>query len=92
MATGADAKLGVQSPQNGRGLLVTFTIDNESPPGAWEKEMKRAPWAFGQPQKLSIETAIARIRLAGLGREADVLAAAILDAKASCAKTGEPHT
>jgi hypothetical protein len=71
---------------------VSFTIDNESPPGAWGKEMKRAPWAFGQPQKLSIETAIARIRLAGLGREADVLAAAILDAKASSEKTGESRT
>jgi hypothetical protein len=56
---------------------VNFVIDDESEPGAWKRELEKAPWAYGQPQELTVEKALARLRYSGLGREADVLEAAI---------------
>lgn len=52
-------------------------VDNDSPPGSWKEEMERAPWAFGQPRKISYTDALAYMRLRGLGNEADVIAAEI---------------
>ena len=54
-----------------------MAIDNDSPPGSWKEEMERAPWAFGQPRKISYTDALAYMRLRGLGNEADVIAAEI---------------
>lgn len=47
-------------------------IDDESPPGAWAKEMERMPWRFSQQVK--VDQALAEIRKAGLILEANVLA------------------
>ena len=49
------------------------TIDNESEPGAWKREMEKAPWAYGQNQAVKIEAAISNIRTVGLWREADAV-------------------
>ena len=49
-----------------------MTIDNVSPPGAWQSEMERMPWKYSQGVK--VEQALAAIRQAGLHFEAGVLA------------------
>jgi len=49
------------------------TIDDESPPGAWDTEMKAAPWGYGQTQNKKVEDALASMRLRGLWQEASVL-------------------
>ena len=49
------------------------TIDNVSPPGAWEQELKAAPWGFGQAQSTQVQQALVTIRLKGLNVEAAVL-------------------
>ena len=49
------------------------TVDNESEPGAWKREMEKAPWAYGQNQTVKIEAAISNIRTVGLWREADAV-------------------
>ncbi len=51
-----------------------MTIDNESPPGAWANELKAAPWGYGQQRNLTIEQALANIRMRGLWHEAAILA------------------
>ena len=56
---------------------MTIDIDRDSPPGSWKTEMERAPWAFGQPRKISYTDAISLVRLRGMGQEADVIAAEI---------------
>ena len=50
-----------------------MTVDDKSPPGAWENEMKAAPWAYGQSQAKNVETALNNIRKAGLWEEARIL-------------------
>jgi hypothetical protein len=57
-------------------------IDNESPPGAWEQELQRAPWAYGQHRSPNLEEALWIIRKHGLGVEADVIVAEIAKLKA----------
>ena len=54
-----------------------MAVDDESSPGAWANELRAAPWAFGQPRKISYTDALAYMRLRGLGNEADVIAAEI---------------
>ena len=49
------------------------TIDNESEPGAWQREMDKLPWGYGQNQAVKIEAAISNIRTVGLWREADAI-------------------
>lgn len=50
-------------------------IDNQSEPGAWQREMNRLPWAFGQtPREPDIAEIITKMRAHGLDREADVIA------------------
>lgn len=46
------------------------TIDNESEPGAWKRELERHPWGYGQAQTIKLEAAISNIRTVGLWREA----------------------
>lgn len=54
-----------------------MATDNESPPGAWDNELKAAPWGYGQRKKPDVEEALWNIRKAGLLVEANVLAAEI---------------
>ena len=78
MAKGAAAECAMQS---GRGLLVI--IDNESEPGSWEREMRRAPWAFGQRREPDLAEILVKMRAHGLDREADVIARYLLETKAA---------
>ena len=48
-------------------------IDDISEPGAWAKEMKAAPWGYGQNQATQVRKALAEIRSKSLWIEADVL-------------------
>jgi hypothetical protein len=48
-------------------------IDNMSEPGSWDKELKAAPWAYGQTQYQKFRNALAEIRAKGLWMEAAVL-------------------
>lgn len=48
------------------------SIDDESPPGSWKKEIERMPWKFTQDQK--VHWALAELRIRGLWTEASVLA------------------
>ena len=47
-----------------------MTIDNESEPGSWKREMERMPWGYGQSQTMKLETALANLRARGLYSEA----------------------
>ena len=49
------------------------TIDNESEPGAWKRELEQHPWGYGQSQTIKLEAAIANIRTVGLWREANTV-------------------
>jgi hypothetical protein len=49
------------------------TIDNESEPGAWQRELEKHPWGYGQSQTIKLEAAIANIRTVGLWREANTV-------------------
>ena len=48
-------------------------IDNISEPGSWDKELKAAPWGYGQAQSQRVRNALAEIRARGLWNEAAVL-------------------
>lgn len=69
MAARSSAKLALQSR---RELLVI--IDDQSPPGAWKREMEKAPWAFGQKREPTVVEILTKMRAHGLDREADVIA------------------
>jgi len=56
-------------------------IDNLSEPGAWARELAKAPWAYGQSQQRKVEDAIVKVREAGLWEEAAVLQQEILTLK-----------
>jgi len=49
------------------------TIDNESEPGAWQRELEKHPWGYGQSQTIKLEAAVANIRTVGLWREANTV-------------------
>ena len=51
------------------------TVDTESPPGAWDKELKAAPWAYGQYRPPTIDEVLWLMRKHGLTKEADIVAA-----------------
>lgn len=53
-------------------------IDNMSEPGSWEKELKAAPWGYGQSQSQKLRNVLAEIRAKGLWIEASVLEQEIL--------------
>jgi len=50
-----------------------MAVDNESPPGAWEKELSRLPWGYGQEKPQTVEDVIVRLRRAGFDHEANIL-------------------
>jgi hypothetical protein len=49
------------------------TIDNESEPGSWQRELEKHPWGYGQSQTIKLEAAVANIRTVGLWREANTV-------------------
>jgi len=49
-------------------------IDNESEPGAWKREMEKAPWAYGQKREPDLLEILTRMRAHGLDVEADIIA------------------
>ena len=49
-------------------------IDNESEPGAWKREMEKAPWAYGQKREPDMLEILTRMRAHGLDVEADIIA------------------
>lgn len=53
-------------------------VDDESPPGAWQDEMKAAPWGYGQSQQKQVDQALNNIRRAGLSDEATVISLEIV--------------
>jgi hypothetical protein len=57
-------------------------VDNESEPGAWERELQRAPWAYGQQKKPTLNEVLWTLRKLGLSVEADIIAAEIVKLKA----------
>ena len=50
-------------------------VDKDSPPGAWEEELQRAPWGYGQNKPPTIEKVLWIMRRHGLTTEADIIAA-----------------
>jgi len=50
-----------------------MVIDNDSPPGAWAEELRRAPWGYGQGLEPQVQMALTEIRARGLFIEAGVL-------------------
>lgn len=56
------------------------TIDNESPPGSWEREIERMPWKFQQEEKVG--WALSQMRLRGMFKEADIITQEISTLKA----------
>ncbi len=50
-----------------------MVTDNESPPGAWAEEMRRAPWAFGQKKPETVDEVLQFLRQKGYEREAAIL-------------------
>lgn len=70
MAPGAASELAQQARG---GILVT--TDDISPPGAWDAELKRAPWAYGQYKPPTIDEVLWLMRKHGLTKEANIVAA-----------------
>ena len=48
-------------------------VDDVSPPGSWDIELKAAPWGYGQSQCKKLETALNNIRKQGLWEEIEVI-------------------
>jgi hypothetical protein len=57
-------------------------VDTESEPGAWERELQRAPWAYGQKKPPTLNEVLWTLRKLGLSVEADIIAAEIAKLKA----------
>ena len=70
VVSGAAAELAQQE----RGAVLVI-IDDTSPPGAWDRELKRAPWAYGQYKPPTIDEVLWLMRKHGLTKEADIVAA-----------------
>jgi hypothetical protein len=63
-------------------------VDNESDPGAWQREMERMPWKFQQEQKVG--AALSQLRLRGMFKEAEILAQEISVLKAELESLRKP--
>lgn len=61
-----------------------MTIDNESEAGSWERELKRAPWAYGQRREPDVAEILAKMTAHGLVAEATVIAKLLAETKAAC--------
>lgn len=71
MAARSPAQLGVQE-RVARHMVI---VDSESPPGAWEQELQRAPWGYGQRKPPTIDEVLWIMRRHGLTVEADIIVA-----------------
>jgi hypothetical protein len=60
-----------------------MTIDNESEPGSWERELRRAPWAYGQRREPDVAEILAKMTAHGLIAEAAVIARLLAETKAA---------
>ena len=60
-------------------------IDNQSEPGSWDRELKRAPWAYGQKREPDLAEILYKMRAHGLEREADVVARLLAETKVASA-------
>ena len=57
-----------------------MTVDNQSPPGSWQREIELQPWKYKQEEKVG--WALSEMRLRGMFKEADILAQEISVLKA----------
>jgi hypothetical protein len=57
-----------------------MTVDNESPPGSWQREIELQPWKYKQEEKVG--WALSEMRLRGMFKEADILSQEIVTLKA----------
>ena len=78
MAAHTTAELELQKGALRRMVIV----DNESEPGAWERELQRAPWAYGQQKPPTLNEVLWTLRKLGLSVEADIIAAEVAKLKA----------
>jgi hypothetical protein len=63
-------------------------VDNESEPGAWEREIERMPWKFQQEQKVG--WALSQMRLRGMFKEAEILTQEIVTLKTELESLRKP--
>ena len=63
-----------------RGRGVFMTVDNQSPPGSWQREIELQPWKYKQEEKVG--WALSEMRLRGMFKEADILVQEITALKA----------
>jgi hypothetical protein len=57
-----------------------MTVDNQSPPGSWQREIELQPWKYKQEEKVG--WALSEMRLRGMFKEADILSQEIITLKA----------
>ena len=57
-----------------------MTVDNQSPPGSWQREIELQPWKYKQEEKVG--WALSEMRLRGMFKEADILSQEIIALKA----------
>jgi hypothetical protein len=50
------------------------TIDNESEPGSWKREMEKMPWRFKHSNYVTVNDVLAAIRANGFFTEANFIA------------------
>ena len=55
-------------------------IDDQSPPGSWQREIELQPWKYKQQEKVG--WALSEMRLRGMFKEADILSQEIITLKA----------
>ena len=59
-----------------------MTVDNDSPPGSWQREIDLMPWKYNSPQEEKVRLALAELRSQGLWEIARVLEQEIVTLRA----------
>ncbi len=62
------------------GLLVI--VDDQSPPGSWQREIDLMPWKFSTPHEERIRMALVELRQRGLSDIANLLEQEIVSLRA----------
>jgi hypothetical protein len=65
------------------------TIDNESEPGSWKKEMEKIPWRFQHSNYVNVNDVLAVIRANGFSTEANFIAEEVTRLKAQIKSLGD---
>ena len=65
------------------------TIDNESEPGAWKKEMEKIPWRFQHSNYVNVNDVLAVIRANGFSTEANFIGEEVTRLKAQIKSLGD---